>query len=379
MTEPLRPDGAASQKDGASGVRVLQVVPGALWAGMERQVVALCDGLKQNGVHVEAAVWHDREPAKALRELDIPLHLLPQAKRGTVAIPLLCKLIDNSRFTIVHSHGYQANVMCWWATRKLDVGLVRTEHGAPEPFHGWKAAKMSFYRFLDARAARHTDMVVFVSDDLRRRIGASIPESKSTVWHNVLPGDAFPRERAEVRKELGYSDDEFIITAAGRFVPVKDFSMFCDVAVRLKGECRFVLFGEGPLWQQLQEESRSKGALVEFAGFRADFAALLPAFDLFLFTSIHEGLPTALLEALYCGVPVVAPPVGGIPEVLVGELAAGLSPERTVEDLAESCRKVLVDHDLRRRLSVAGRTHVKDFTPLRLGQIAKATYLEVLK
>ena len=341
--------------------------------------MALCDGLRQIGVHVEAAVWHDREPAKALRELDIPVHLLPQGKRGTVAIPLLSKLIDSSRFTIVHSHGYQANVICWWATRKLDVGLVRTEHGAPEPFRGWKAAKMYFYRFLDARAARHADLVVFVSEDLRRCIGAGIPESKSTVWHNVLPGGVFPRERTEVRKEFGYRDDEFIIAAAGRFVPVKDYSTFCDVAVRLKGECRFVLFGEGPLRNQLEEENRSKGALVEFAGFRADFSALLPAFDLFLFTFIHEGLPTALLEALYCGVPVVAPPVGGIPEVLVGELAAGLSPERTVEDLAESCRKVLVDRDLRRRLSVAGHTRVKEFTPLRLGRIARATYLEILK
>ena len=56
---------------------VLQVVPGALWAGMERQVVALCRGLKEEGCEVHAALWHDRETAAALRELPIPTLTLP--------------------------------------------------------------------------------------------------------------------------------------------------------------------------------------------------------------------------------------------------------------------------------------------------------------
>lgn len=359
-------------------MRVLQIVPGSLWAGMERQVVALCAGLAHQGVDLRAALWHERETAAAIKKLGIPVTILPQGSRGRSAVVPLHELIQKEKIDIVHSHGYKANYVAWKAAGGTGAKLVRTEHGMPEPFVGWAATKMQFYRYLDRRAARATDRVVYVSRDLRRRLKLPVPDKRTTVWHNVLPEPVNATSREDARRELDLPIDATVIGSAGRFVPVKDFSTFIDISVRMKDTGRFVLFGDGPERTRLQQENRRNGGVVEFLGFRADLPSLLPALDIFLFTSRDEGLPTVLLEALACGVAVVAPRVGGIPEVLDGDLSIGLADGRTPDMLADACHKILSRPDMRASYAEAAKKRAAEFTPAQLGARAQALYAELL-
>jgi len=359
-------------------MKVLQVVPGSIWAGMERQVVALCDGLRAAGVDVRAALWHDRETASALKSLGVTVVILPPGRRGAEAIPYLRDYLNREGVDIVHSHGYKANYVAWQAALNTGVKLVRTEHGMPEPFRGWNALKMRFYLRLDRKAAAAANRVIYVSHDLKQRLNLPVPDERTAVWHNVLPEQIAPLSREAARAELELEPDATIIGAAGRLVPVKDFSTFIDVSVRLEDQARFVLFGDGPERVNLQQENRRKGGTVEFAGFRSDFPRLLPALDIFLFTSRDEGLPTALLEALACGVPVVAPPVGGIPEVLTGGLEIGLARDRSVTSLVAACRRFFTEPELREPYVAEARKRAAEFTPERLGRQAQALYAELL-
>lgn len=359
-------------------MRVLQVFPGALLAGLERQVVALCDGLRQSGVDVRAALWHDAAPARSIRQSGVPTLILPQRLHGAVASAFLREYIQNERIEIVHSHGYKANVVCWLASRGLPVKRVRTEHGMPEPFRGWAAFKMALYLALDTIAKAQTDHIIYVSNNLRGRLSAKRLTDRSSVLYNVNANDGEPLTRDEARSRLGINRNQFVVGGAGRLVPVKDFSLFIEVAARLKNQARFIVFGDGPLRNKLLRQNAQAGSPVDFVGQNDEFPRIVSALDILLITSLDEGLPTVLLEAMAAGVAIVSPRVGGVPEVLTGTLATGMTESRSPAVLAEACTQLLKDRKRRNDLAEAGQIRSKDFTVECLGQAAHRLYEELL-
>jgi glycosyltransferase involved in cell wall biosynthesis len=149
-----------------------------------------------------------------------------------------------------------------------------------------------------------------------------------------------------------------------RLDPVKDFptllEAFGDVRRRVP-RARLVLVGDGPERDRLAERAQRAdlAGSVDLAGFRSDVRSVLPAADLYVNSSISEGISLTLLEAMAAGVPIVATGVGGTPEVLADGGAGVLVPSRNAALLAAAMSTLALDADRRARLATAARRRLE--------------------
>jgi glycosyltransferase involved in cell wall biosynthesis len=139
--------------------------------------------------------------------------------------------------------------------------------------------------------------------------------------------------------------------------------------VREVPDVRFLIIGEGELHEPLARQIKSLGLdrHVLLTGFRADALGLIKSLDLFVMSSVTEGLGSALLEAMACRRPIVGTFAGGIPEIVVHDETGILVPVRDESALAAAIGRVISDPALRERLAVAGRARVEtEFSVQRL-------------
>ena len=221
-------------------------------------------------------------------------------------------------------------------------------------------------RFALKRAVR----VIAVSESLKRdAVALGVPAEKVRVIENGIDPQVFrPIDRVEARRALGLPKYGPLLVSVGTLAPRKGFHLVMEAMARLKRRwptLRFAIVGgdgpEGAMGAELRQlAARMKMEnRVIFAGprQREELAVWYSAANLFVLATAHEGCPNVVLEALACGTPVVATPVGNIPE-LIDSPAVGLVVERTVEALVAGLDQALErdwDRD-RVRARVADRT-----------------------
>ena len=132
--------------------------------------------------------------------------------------------------------------------------------------------------------------------------------------------------------------------------------------MRVVPDTRFLIIGEGELHDALARQIKSLGLErhVHLTGFRSDVIGLQKSFDVFAMSSVTEGLGSAMLDAMACGIPIVATRAGGIPEAVVDGTSGLLVGTQDEGALAAAIVRLLKDADLRRRLGAAGRQRVVD-------------------
>jgi len=264
---------------------------------------------------------------------------------------------------VLCTSGYKPDVVGWRAARRVGIPVIAIAHG-------WTAAtvKVRLNELLDRVVLRWADAVVCVSAAQAARVRrALVPERKVVVIPNAIAAGAFaPAEPAyrELLLKLFPRPPRFLIGAAGRFSPEKNFCLFVDAAARVAAEspdAGFVLFGDGPLRAPLAEQIARLGLTERFilAGFRTDLAKYLPHLDVAVLSSTTEGLPVILLEALAAGVPTVATAVGGIPEVLEDGRSGYLVASGDAAALARRVADLLRDGDARRAMGLHGQRKVR--------------------
>ncbi len=230
-------------------------------------------------------------------------------------------------------------------------------------------------RFLTAYALRQADKVIAVSNDLKSRIvdlGVA-PEKIEVVPNGVDTVKFTPQDKHECRKKLSLNLDKKIVLFIGSFRKVKGIDDLIAAFAKLSNANRdnlsLVLLGDGELREEIKEnihelnlESRIK---LQGAVPYADIGLWLNASDVFCLPSLNEGCPNVLLEALACGVPVVATRVGGIPEIInsdnLGILVSPHDPEALAGGILRALNGPWQRRALRKRVenatwqTVAGR------------------------
>jgi len=227
------------------------------------------------------------------------------------------------------------------------------EHGRDIDDLDGSNRKLQWLRRLHRPLVEH---YIPLSRDLERylveRIG--VDSARITQIYNGVDTERFkPATSGKAALPVGFSnDDAVVIGTVGRFQPVKDqlnlaraFIRLLDNNPELASRARLVMIGDGPLRDTVLDTLKAAGygELVWAPGPRNDVNTLLPAMDLFVLPSLAEGISNTVLEAMACGLPVVATAVGGNPELVEDGICGRLLPAADSEVLADTLRQYLAD------------------------------------
>jgi L-malate glycosyltransferase len=349
----------------ARRIAVCHVASGDRWAGAESQLAGLLTALQRvDDLSVSAIFLNEGRLAAEARQAGVEVCVFPEAEWSFFKIcSETSRFVRGKRIQVLHSHRYKENLIAALVAGRCHVPVhVSSSHGAPEPFAGRRHYKQRGIQLLDGLVARYsTDLVVSVSEDLRRQLIRHIPFAKVvTVYNGIDERQVFSALTvAEAKRRLGISPEYGVVGTVGRLDPVKRLDIFLAAAqeiVSSEANTKFVIAGEGGEEQTLRRLTHDLQLddQVLFLGHRDDVFDVLRAMDVLVFCSDHEGLPMALLEALYLGVPIVARPVGGIAEVIQNGVSGVFVDSSDPRALAEACVNVLRDADGRKRMAEAG-------------------------
>lgn len=288
-------------------------------------------------------------------------HNFPHVHRAIVEIAAHLRELNAD---VLCCHGYKADILGYFAARRAGIPVVGVSRG-------WTAAtrRVQCYEWLDKRILRHMDAVVCVSEGQALKVRrAGVHPDRVLVIRNAIQTERFKHPDLFYRRHLENFFPEpcrQIVVAAGRLSPEKGFDQLAEAAAivtRKNPDVGFVLFGDGPLKQDLERQLEDLGLVGRFilAGFRNDVDQFLPHADLVTLPSFTEGLPNVALEALAAAVPVVATAVGGTPEVVHDGVSGFLVPPGNPPALAQRILDALRDENHRKLMGLRGRKHLEE-------------------
>jgi glycosyltransferase involved in cell wall biosynthesis len=361
---------------GAGGV----ALRGVLGLDPERYRVTVVTG--------EAGPLLDRARDAGLETLVEPA-LVPDIspRSDAVALHRLTRLCAARDFDIVHTHSSKAGALGRLAAHRARVPVIaHTFHGFP--FHEFQGRlRRASYIAAERRLARITDVTFAIgsavaAEALRRRVAST--EGLRTIMPVVEDRVVrrTPATRKAARALLGLPDRAPVIGTVGRVDFQKAPEHLVEAASRLSHQdAVFVWVGSGPGLGEAQELVRACGLgdRFHFIGERADVSDLLPAFDLFVMSSRYEGLPCAIVEAMRCGLPVVATTVNSVPDLVApGETGLLVPPARPAA-LARALDHLLDHPAVADRLAAAGQEAADSrFCTDSLGRVLDEAFTERL-
>jgi glycosyltransferase involved in cell wall biosynthesis len=297
----------------------------------------------------------------------------------------LLRLLRRERFTVVHTHsakgGFLGRLAAWLTRVPL---VVHTYHGFS--YHDFMPARRRrLYLALERLGRPLADAFLAVSPRVASEAVAMrlAPPGSVTVVPSGVELEHLPeRPDPRLRQELGVPAGVRLIGTVGRLDLQKAPLDFVRMAARVaaaRPAVRFVMVGDGPLADEVRAEAERLGVEVELVGFRADAPVLATAFDVFVISSLYEGLGRALTEALGSGRPVVATAVNGVPDLVVPGATGLLAPAGNPEALAENVTWLLDHPDEGRRMGAQGRALVHSlFDPALMCELIDRTYRHLL-
>lgn len=239
--------------------------------------------------------------------------------------------------------------------------IIFVEHGRhfPDPR---KRRRVLVNRLL----FRGSDVVIAVAESVKRAVVSKegIPDCRCYVIPNGIdPGPYLAAEgrRAEVRRQLGLTDDEVAIIQVARLDPLKDHVTAIAAVEQIeRPRVRLLMVGGGPEEAHLRQRVNQSPKCDRFCflGYRQDIPDLLAAADVFLLSSISEGLPVTVLEAMAAALPVVATSVGDLSEAVEDGVTGYLVSPRDPARLATVLQQLCASSERRRQLGLAGRTRL---------------------
>jgi len=408
-------------------MKVVRIIARLNVGGPARHVVWLTAGLREAGCEslLVAGVVPSGEDdmsyfaaEHAVEPLIIPQMSREISVKDALTIWKLYRLLKRERPDIVHTHtakagtvGRIAGFFYRWLTPATLVGrprrcrFVHTYHG--HIFHSYYGSlKTRLFLLIEKALARlATDRIVVISPQQFREIHEEFGVGRAAQFNiiplglDLSPFSEWERRRLPVREELGATEDDILVGIIGRLTEVKNHALFLQAVARFKEKfsaqpetrrVRFVIIGDGHLREKLETEARALGLFDElkFLGTRNDPENFYPALDVVALSSLNEGTPLTLIEAMANARPLIATRVGGVVDLLGGSSSLenkdetdgfhvcahgiGVRPN-DAEAFCEGLAHLIAAEDLRRRMGERGRQFVEEnYSKERLlGDVAK--------
>lgn len=410
-------------------MKILRIIARLNVGGPARHVIWLTEGLKPAGYEtlLVAGVVPPGEDdmSYAATAAGVQPFILPEMSReislkDALTTWKLFRLMRRERPDIVHTHtakagtvGRVAGLMYRWLPpaallgKPLRCSFVHTYHG--HVFHSYYGQfKTRLFLVVERFLARFaTDRIIVISEQQRReihevfRVGQRDQFAVIPLGIEMSAYASWQDRRPRLRAELNAGDDETLIGIVGRLTEIKSHSLFLQAAALLKkttkAKVRFVIIGDGKLRGALEEQARSLGLAsdVLFLGTRSDPEDFYPALDIVALTSLNEGTPLTLIEAMANARPIVATSVGGVLDLLglpvpqdtqPGEAVAGYElRERGIsvatgdaEGFARGLARLIEDRGLRLELGACGLEFVtRNYAKERLLRDVSALYSDL--
>jgi glycosyltransferase involved in cell wall biosynthesis len=381
-------------------MKVLRIIARLNVGGPARHVIWLTDGLTKAGYEtllVTGTVPAGEDDMSYLAaEAGVTPVIVPEMSRelspkDLLTIWKLFRLMQRERPDIVHTHtakagavGRAAGVLYRWFTPGAESRFVHTYHG--HIFHGYYGrTRTRVFLGIEKLLARFaTDRIVVVSDQQLNEINGAFRVGHRNQFRVIPLGinleqfANWQERRPLVRRELKVTEDEILVGIVGRLTEVKNQRLFLEAAVQYKANrssaappVRFVVIGDGRLRGDLQlmADSLALSDEVVFLGTRNDPENFYPALDIVALTSLNEGTPLTLIEAMANARPVIATAVGGVVDLLgptIKQLAEGVVLcERGIsvksgdaDAFAQGLRKLIEQPSLRCELGSQGRDFI---------------------
>jgi glycosyltransferase involved in cell wall biosynthesis len=340
--------------------------------------------------------------------------------KDAVTVWKLYRLFRRERPDIIHTHtakagtvGRFAGLLYRWLTPGVLVGqprrcsFVHTYHG--HIFHSYYGpVKTRLFLLIEKLLAKlATDRIIVITDQQRREIHEEFGVGRADRFAVIPLGldiDVFAgwRDRGQsFRDELGAKADDVLVGIVGRLTEIKNHELFLNAVAGFKAGSRspetvvrFVIIGDGALRSRLEQQAQSLGLKedVVFAGSRRDIEGVYPALDIVALTSLNEGTPLTLIEAMANARPVISTMVGGVVDLL-GDATAqqparsfvicrrGVGvPSNDEQAFADGLGHLVADVGLRREIGERGLQFVTGhYSKERLLEDVRKLYADLLK
>ncbi len=344
---------------------ILHIIARMNIGGPALHVAQLSSGLMQNGFEttlvsgIQAAAEGDMTDLAHEYGLTFHLYHNLRARLSPWSDLYVCsrlwRLMRSTSPRIVHTHTAKAGALGRIAAKLSRVPIiVHTFHG--HVFSGyWGPVASTIIVLVERMLARLSTVILTVSDTVRNEL----------LQHNIAPPEKIhvlplgldltkyincSTKLGQFRKELDIEPNVPLIGNVGRLVPIKNhrhFLMAAQVMVQDGFEGRFVVVGSGELASKLYKQARELdiGNSVIFTGWRRDLDKIYADLDVLVNTSINEGTPFAIIEAMAARVPVVATSVGGVPDIIKSDETGYLVPENDLHTLVDGIVSALESSD----------------------------------
>jgi len=374
---------AISHSSSAAVIRILRIIARLNIGGPALHVTHLARELNPNRFTTRLVTGNVGKDEGDMGDLarDLDWRVIPELGREVspaddfVTLLKLWKLMRQWKPHIVHTHTAKAGAVGRIAAKLAGVPIiVHTFHG--HTFHGyWGKVGSHFTINIERALSLITNKVIAVSDGVRDDLiqyRIATPQ-KILIVPLGLDLEPFARQpRADAATPT--------IGIVGRLVPIKNHALFLQMARLMIADGfrgRFMIVGDGELRGELESRARDLGDRILFSGWRRDLVNVYSGMSVVVNTSLNEGTPVALIEALASGVPVVATAVGGVPDVVRDGETGYLAPSGDARALANQVNKALHDGT-----SIAHRAQVevlKKFSKERLIQNVEGLYENLIQ
>lgn len=353
--------------------------------GVGRHVADLVAELCRRG-HQVHLLYGDRNDPALVREVSA----LPQARAVAVAMSrapspgdlrslwsLTGYLRANGPFDVIHGHSSKGGALARLLAFPLRVRCLYTPHALVTMTPGMHWAKRNFYRLAEWLLARLTDVIICCSaQESAHATAIGLGRRRCVVVPNGLA--QFRAAPLGLRRRLGLPDHVCLLGFIGRLEAQKAPDLLTDAIILLHrrgAPVHLAIAGEGTLRAALEQRLATAGAdtLVSWLG-PVDGRSLMMELDLLAMPSRYEGFPYVLLEALHCGVPVVATPVGGVAETNADGQCGIIVPHGDAAALADGIERLARDPPLRQRMAECARAHAAQFSVTGMADRIEALY-----
>ncbi len=350
------------------------------WGGQERRTFAEAIEFKKKGHRVILAVQPGSALGKFGKEAGIEVREIGMRNRDILkAFFRLLSLIRRERVDIVNTHSSKDSWIASFAARvAYRPMLIRTRHvSIPIRNHPFNIVYKLPHRIITC-GEKIRERMIEVNHFPREKV-VSIPTGVDVKRFDP------ERVKGNIRKELGIEGDAPLIGSISIIRTEKGYPYLLEAAqeiLKVKPKARFLIVGYEPKGDTLAQEVRKRGLedKVIMPGLREDIPEILASLDLFVLSSLREGVPQGVAQALAMKKPVVATDVGGVPELVKDNQTGLLVPPADSEALAKAILELLEDKEKAKRLGENGRRLVEEkFSQESMIERIEDLYRELLK